>query len=273
MLQVQLSAEAGPGRSRGERITAAYQVMAEAMAKHAAAILGVGIYGTTAVGLDGPYSDLDMTFITRMDISHESAVTMRDGLLLNLDYQTWDESVSEAKDPELAGTWADFLVLYDPDNLFPALRVIADAMTDEEYARAFTRTVTDDVATNLGKIRNAVVATDRAYFLWGCQAYSDAVCRAISLLNGRYVTGRVRLRDVAKQMPVVPDGFASLIDMVAGVNPATDQEAYDAAEILWARIGDLSRRTGHGIRGCRRANSGGENSVEPTDRDRPVERS
>ena len=96
--------------------------MADALNRRGTAIRAVGIYGTTAIGLDGPYSDLDMTFITRSDISEESQVTTQDGLLLNLDYQTWEHSVAEAKDPELAGTWADFLVLYDPEGTFPALR-------------------------------------------------------------------------------------------------------------------------------------------------------
>jgi kanamycin nucleotidyltransferase len=213
--------------------------MAEALGKHGAKILGVGIYGTTAVGLDGPYSDLDMTFITRTDLGHESAVIARDGLLLNLDHQTWDESVAEATDPELAGTWADFPVLYDSGGLFPTLRGMADALTDEDHARAFARKVAGDVATVLGKIRNAVVAADRASFLWACQAYVDAVCGALCLRSRRYVTGRARLREETKRLSVVPGSFAALIDAVSGARPATDQEAYDAAEALWECIQDL----------------------------------
>jgi len=44
---------------------------------------------------------------------------------------------------------------------------------------------------------------------------------------------------MAKQVPVVPDGFATLIDTLSGVDAATDQEAYDAAEARWASIQDL----------------------------------
>jgi kanamycin nucleotidyltransferase len=213
--------------------------MAETLVKHGAKILGVGLYGTTAIGMDGPYSDLDMTFITQVDLGHESTVTTRERLLLNLDYQTWDESVAEAKDPELAGTWADFLVLYDPPGLFPALRGMADELTDEDYARAFRRKVSDEVATNLGRIRNAVVHADRASFLWACQAYSEAACRAICLRNRRYVTGRARLREMTKRFPVVPTHYSSLIDTISGAHPATDQEVYDATEALWIGIAEL----------------------------------
>ena len=241
VLDVRLGFGAGPGCSHEERVAAAHRCMAEAMAKDGADILAVGIYGTTAIGCDGPYSDLDMTFITRTDLGQESAVTTRDGLLLNLDYQTWDESVEEARDPELAGTWADFLVLYDPDGLLPALRAMAEALTDDDYAQAFARKIADDVAANLGKIRNAVVVADRASFAWACQAYSEAVCRAISLRNRRYVTGRSRLREMTKRMPVVPPDYASLIDTVSGDSAATDQEIYDAAEALWTGIGGLPR--------------------------------
>jgi kanamycin nucleotidyltransferase len=241
MLKVRLSADAPPGRSHAERLTAAHSIMQGAIAKHGAVILCVGVYGTTAIGLDGPYSDLDITLITGIDIGHESAISTRDGLLLNVDYQTWDESVKEANDPLLAGTWADFLVLYDPDNMVPALQAIANAVTEEEYMRAFSEKISDDVASAINKIRNAVLAGDRAYFLWACQIYSEAVCRAICLRNRRYVTGRARLREMTKQMPIVPDGFDTLIDAVSGAQPATDQEVYDAAEVLWAGIGSIPR--------------------------------
>ncbi len=236
MLNVRLNDAAGPGVSHEQRLAAAHQITADALARHGPAILAVGIYGTTAIGLDGPHSDLDMTFITRIDISHESVVNTQDGLLVNLDYQTWDESVAEARNPELAGTWADFLVLYDPEGLFPALRAIAGALSDEEYAKAFARKVADDAATAMRKIRNAVVAADRAHFISACQSYSEAICRAICLRNRRYVTGHARLRETTKQLPVVPDGFVTLIDTISGASAATDQDAYDAAEALWAQI-------------------------------------
>jgi hypothetical protein len=231
-----LSAEAGPGKSHDERIAAAHAAMTEAMAKHGSMLLAVGIYGTTAIGLDVPFSDLDMTFMTRADLGYESTVIVREGLLLNLDYQTWDESVAEARVPELAETWTDLLELRDPDDLFPRLRAIADSLTDEDYFKAFTRKVADDVATILGKIRNAVAFSDRAGFLSACQAYSEAVCRAICLRNRHYVTGQARLREATKQLAILPAGFAALIDNVSGVYLTTGQQAYDAAEQHWARI-------------------------------------
>ncbi len=236
MLNVRLGAAAGPGRSHEQRLASARQIIADLFLQHGPAILAVGIYGTTAIGLDGPFSDLDMTFITRTDISHESAVITRNGLLVNLDYQTWNESVAEANDPELAGTWADFLALHDPDGLFPALAAIAEALPDEEYAKAFARKLTDDVPAALGKIRNAVAAADRASFLSASQSFSEAICRAICLRNRRYITGQARLREMAKQLPLVPDGFGTLIDTISGAQPATDQDVYDAAETLWIRI-------------------------------------
>lgn len=238
-LHVSLSAQAPRGRSHEERLTAARRIMDAALAKHGDVILAIGIYGTTAIGLDGPYSDLDMTFMTRVAMGDASEVTTRDGLLLNLDYQTWEESVAEANDPELAGTWADILVLHDPDNLFPALRAIAGALTDEQYRKAFAKKVADDVTTALGKIRNAVVAADRASFRWACAVYAEAVCRAICLRNRRYVTGRAQLRALSKQMSIVPGSFPTLIDTVSGAHPATDQEVYEAAEVLWERVQDL----------------------------------
>jgi hypothetical protein len=116
------------------------------------------------------------------------------------------------------------------------LQAIAEGLADEDYAKAFTKMVADEVATALGEIRNAVVASDRAHFLFACRTYSEALCRAICLLNRRYVSGRARLREMTKQMPVLPNGFATLIDAVSGAALAPDQEAYDAAEALCSEI-------------------------------------
>ena len=73
------------------------------------------------------------------------------------------------------------------------------------------------------------------------QSFSEAICRAIFLRNRRYITGRARLREMDKQLPLVPDGFGRLIDTISGAYPASDQDVYDADETLWARIRAVPR--------------------------------
>jgi hypothetical protein len=104
------------------------------------------------------------------------------------------------------------------------------------------RVLDRDAASAMGDIRNAVLAPDRATFLLARMIYARALCRALSLLERRCFTEWARLREMKEQLLDLPAVVETRLDMVSGMLPATDQEAYDAAEELWTRFGGARRR-------------------------------
>ena len=109
------------GQTHQDRLDAARRLSALIVEKHSDAIAAVVIAGSTAVNCDGPYSDLDMTVVTYPNISDQTKCYTCNGLTINLDYQTMEESIEEANEPYVGGCWRDVLSIYDPHDVVAQL--------------------------------------------------------------------------------------------------------------------------------------------------------
>jgi predicted nucleotidyltransferase len=115
-MQVNLRDSVPVGHSHEQRMELARQLASLILEEHDAAVAAIVIFGTTAIGLDGPYSDLDVTVVTQSDLGHHSQCYLYDRLQINLDYQNIEESLAEASEPHMRGCWITYLPLYDPEN-------------------------------------------------------------------------------------------------------------------------------------------------------------
>ena len=240
-----LRESAPAGHSHRQRLEAAGKLAALILERHGDTVVAIVALGTTAIGQDGPYSDLDMTVVTRRDIGGHSKCYPCDGLQINLDYQTVEESFEEAREPHMGGCWANCLPLHDPTGLAARLREAFEGVSAGECDRAFAAAMGDGPATYIGKVRNAVVSQDRAALLSALQGFGECVCRALCIINGNHaVTGTARLRDETKTLALLPAGFSEQIDQVTGAVCVTEQGMYEAAEDLWAGMAGIARRKG-----------------------------
>ncbi|MBV9850293.1 MAG: hypothetical protein JO250_11510 [Armatimonadetes bacterium] len=233
------------GHAHQQRLEVARQLVSLILDRHGGTVAAIVIFGTTAIEQDGPYSDLDMTVVTDIDLGGESKCYPCQGLQINLDYQTVAESLEEAREPHAGGCWLTCLPLYDPRGVVAQFQEAFEGIARDECDRAFVTLLRDDLATGIGKIRNAIVAQDRAALLRSLQHFGEQMCRALCILNGSHaVTGTARLRDETKTLRLLPPQFAERIDMVLGTTPATEQAMYDAAEDLWASMIQIARERG-----------------------------
>ena len=233
------------GVSHEQRLRIARQLASRIVAHHGPAVAAIAIYGTTSIGADGPYSDLDMTVVTYPDIGQETKCYTCDGLTINLDYQTIEESMEEARDPNEGGPWMTVQVLYDPQGTIEQFRQTWRALTADDCRKQFVRYMRDLLITGIGKIRNAAIAGDRATMLHAAYGLAHDSCRALCMLNDKtYVTGSASLFRETRKLKLLPASFVQLIDVVSGAAPASDQEIYDAAESLWAGMRRLAEQQG-----------------------------
>ncbi len=244
-MDIRLRDDLPAGVSHEQRLCVARELASRVVAKHGAAIAAIAIYGTTSINVDGPYSDLDMTIVTYPDMGHETKCYTCGGLTINLDYQTVEESMEEAVDPNEGGPWMTVGVLYDPNGVIEQLRQTWRALTADDCRGQFIRYMRDFLVTNIGKIRNAAIAGDRAMFIHAACDLAHDVCRSLCMLNDKtYVTGSARLFGETMKLKILPANFTQLIDIVSGARPASDQEIYDAAENLWAGMRRLAEEQG-----------------------------
>jgi hypothetical protein len=239
------------GHSHQERLAVARQLAGRILARHGEAVVAIVIVGSTAVGADGPYSDLDVTAVTREDLGDQSKSYPCEGLQINLDYQTVDESFEEAREPHGGGCWLACIPLYDPTGLARELASAYRAINPGACWAAFLQVVRDDLATAIGKARNAVLAGDRASFVAALCSFSQAACRGLCMLNAnRAITANARLIAEVKSLLLLPPRFGELIDFISGAVPACDQVMYDSAEELWSGLLGIVQELGLGWEEC-----------------------
>jgi len=178
-MKTKLREQIEPGFTHEERLDIAHRIMTLCLARHGDKIAAIGIYGSTAVDRDQPYSDLDMTVVTYDDLDDETKCYCLNGLVVNLDYQTLEGSLKEEADvPGEGGCWTSFLGLYDPDGVLEQLKHRYESLTENDIRLEFARRMRDHLCTYVGKARNAVLSNDRAQLVRSAQDFGIECCRA-----------------------------------------------------------------------------------------------
>ena len=244
--RAELRGEIEPAHTHEDRLAVAREVVEMCLQVYGDKVAAIGIYGSTAVERDGPFSDLDITVLTNDDLGQETKCYSLDGLCVNIDYQTVVESVeTEVSVPGSGGCWTSFLTLYDRDGVVTRLRDRYEALTEEDARREFAIRLRDHLNTYIGKVRNAVLAGDRSSLVLAALNLGMESCRALEILNGHYTTGVASLREEVKTFSCLPRNFEKQIDTVMAAVASDEDELYNSAEDLWMGMKDLASR--HGI--------------------------
>lgn len=242
-MEVKLRDQIGLGVTHEERLAVAHRIVELCLMRHGREIAAIGIYGSTAVDKDLPYSDLDMTVVTYSDLDDQTKCYHLNGLTVELDYQTVTESMKdEANVPGEGGCWASFLGLYDPDGVLTKLKNMYELIDENTVREEFAKRMRDQLCTYVGKARNAVLSDDRAGLIQSAQSFGIEFCRALQILNRHYTTGQAALRSETKQLPELPSGFSDQIDISMGTEPASDNDIYNAIEELYVGMKDLASK-------------------------------
>lgn len=244
-MDIRLRENLPAGVSHEQRLAVAQELATRVVTRHSSAVAAIAIRGSTAVGADGPYSNLDVIVVTYPDMSQESKCYSHAGMAIRLDYRTVEEAMGEARDPSAGGAWMTAQVLYDPQGVVEDLRRTWRGLSRNDCRRRFVRYMCEHLVTSIGKMRNAAIAGDRARFVHAACEFAHDVCRALCALNDKthVADGRQLFRETMK-LKVLPADFERLIGIVSGAWPAGDQEVYDAAEDLWAGMQRLAEQQG-----------------------------
>lgn len=245
-MNIHLSSTRPDGFSHEQRLDAARSLASLVVERHGDAIAAVVVAGSAAVDLDGPYSDLDMTVVTHAGLSDQTKCYTWRGLTINLDYQTIDESLEEARQPYEGGCWRDVLSLYDSNQTVQRLAEESRRVSIDACREAFATAMGDSLVTYVGKVRNSAISGDRQQLIEAAIKFGEDCCVALLGLNdNQAVTGSTRILAATKRLPLLPDRFAELIDIVRAAVPSTEQQLYDAVESLWLGLHRLAAQ--HGI--------------------------
>jgi kanamycin nucleotidyltransferase len=211
----------------------ARSVAENALARYGANVLAIGVFGSTARGTDGPYSDLEMMIVVREPVGVRRHEFYMEGWKTEVEFLAADALLAGLH--ELDGGWAfsggqftDPLSLYDPEGFWDRVRKRAASIPDAVFREALRGAVVGDFLENFAKYRNARLRGDTAFQRL---CFCDLACNALDiagLANQTCYTSWAVAVAQSLTFPTLPDGYAPFMELFES-GDLTDSSRLDAA--------------------------------------------
>lgn len=200
------------------RMALATRIADTARAHFGERVLAIALYGSLALGADGPFSDIDMVVVLSDEIleTHEWCAGPWKAEVNVVDALAWQRAAAQ-----LNGEWARThgafvrtLPLYDPVDYFAAVRTVVLDHTADQFQAAIEEVLVGDIYELIGKVRNA--RTRRS--LDAIPVLAVQLAQTIALLLGLehrhlYTSSSSVLREAAA-LPDLPDQAHALLSLV-----------------------------------------------------------
>jgi kanamycin nucleotidyltransferase len=235
--------------SRAQRWALVEEIAGRVMEVHGDDVLAIGLYGSTARGTDGPYSDIEMLCVLRslgQDYDHEWTVGPWKA---EVNFHSQDLELEEAAkvDADWAlthGQYRDARPLHDPEGFFDQLRILVRDVTDAQLDSAIHEVVVGEIYELVGKLRNAM----QAGALDGVTGIAVEMVRQSALALGlacrhQYRTGAELLAD-SLRLPGRMAGYDRLCGMVMSGQLSERAEVAAACESLWEGVAEWAAQRG-----------------------------
>lgn len=201
-------------------------------------LLALGLYGSTARGEDGPYSDIEIHCVIRgkgIETSFEwSAGAWK------AEVDVYSQEVILAQAAALDGDWpithGAFLhvqALHDPQGLFPRLSAAAFDHSPEEFRDAAAEVIVGEIYELIGKIRNTAQGETGSLVYFFVMLARHAAC-LLGLDQRQVYRSTARLFADSLALPDRPDGYDDLCHCVMtgnGLNDAAHLRAL--SDLFW----------------------------------------
>ena len=222
-----------------QRLELAHQIAEQIRQYYGERLLALGIFGSLARGLDGPYSDIEMFCVVQGEGVDEAFEWSNGPWKAEVDVYSQDTLLDYAA--ELDVGWSlthsaglHVLPVYDPQGFFPRLRQAILAHSDEEFRHAVAEMMVGEIYELVGKIRNAAWQRNHeALPFFAVELARDSAC-LVGLANHHLYTSAARMFAESLSLAQPPAGYQALCQMVMAGQLADPQRILAAVDALWA---------------------------------------
>ncbi len=224
--------------THADRVAVTHELARQLQAHYGARIMALGVYGSLARQLDGPYSDIEMHCVlegTGIDHTYEwcNGAWKAEIDVVSPDVLWENAATIEGDWPITHGSLAHVWPLYDPNAFFDQVRTVTLSQPGSAFRQAIYHLIVDDLYELIGKIRNA-----------GHLGYHDALpmllvelARVGACLGGLhhrhlYTTG-ARLWQESLTLPDRPEGYDEVCRLVQTGRLDDPPTLLAAAEAFW----------------------------------------
>jgi len=224
--------------SHEQRIALAKDITERILAVHGEYVLAIGIYGSTARGTDGPYSDVEMLCVLRTSGEDYTYEWTPGPWKAEVNFRSQDVELREAAKveddwPLTHGRYCDALPTYDPDGFFAELCSSITLQSAEAFEVSMREVMVGDMYELLGKLRNATSLSHPADIP---RLAVELVWKGALLLGlahrFTYFTSSTMLEQ-SLHLPSRPAGYDKLCALVMGGYLADGFAVADACEAFW----------------------------------------
>ena len=241
--------------THADRLALAEEIAVRLREIHDDTLIAVGLYGSTARGTDGPYSDIEMWCVLtalpaegerdRLNVSERGDHYSHEWV-----HGPWKAEVDvyaaadlREKATHIDGEWAlkhgrfvTLLPVYDPSGYFAHLRAAADSAPPTAFRDALRELITGEIYEDVAKVRNAIASGHHAALPQLTLSLATYGAYAIGLANRHRFTTGTRLFEEALTLPDRPAAYDPLARLVIA-GTLSDPEAIAAAvEAVWQSL-------------------------------------
>jgi kanamycin nucleotidyltransferase len=204
-------------------------------------ILAIGVYGSTASGTDGPYSDIEMICVLRSTGQEYSFEWSHGPWKAEVDFYSQDALLRQAA--KVDGDWPlthssyyNVLALYDPDDFFPKLREHVSSQPHESFIKAIRGVIVGELYEWVGKLRNARHSGHRAYLPELALNMVRYGAFLIGLANRYFYSTGARVVEESLLLHGRPPGYDDLCQMAMRGDLGDPDRIAQVCEAFWAGV-------------------------------------
>lgn len=234
---------------RTRRLALAREIAAQFQRHYGDQVLAIGVYGSLARGMDGPYSDVEMHCVLRGG-GIERCFEWTAGPFDELRAGSWKAEVDVYSEDVLLrwasqvdGDWAlthrvctDVWALYDPTGFFPRLRDVTLSQPDPVFEQVLHDVIVGELYELIGKIRNVRAAQYEACLAYLAVEFAEYGAFLVGLANRYLYTTSTRMFEESLVLPDRPAGYDGLCHMVMVGELADPAQIVEACETFWSGI-------------------------------------
>jgi kanamycin nucleotidyltransferase len=244
-------------RSRAERLALAQEIFERALALHGDRLLAVGLYGSTARGTDGPYSDLEILCVLNTVDEDYNYEWIYRSWKAEVNFRSRNMILAEAAEleenwPLTHGAFVYILPLYDPTHFFNELKQVVLSHSPEQFQQVIRLVIVGELYEWIGKLRNAQADGETAYLPELALNMAKYGAFIIGLAQRHfYSTGR-RVLEESLTLPNRPPGYEALCHMAIQGTLSDFNLIAERCELFWAGMAQWAVEQGLQIEETRR---------------------
>ena len=235
--------------SHAERMARAEAIAAQFRARFGKKVRAIGLYGSLARGSDGPHSDIEMFCIVKGREFEENYEWCEGSWkaevnVLSLDILQANAAEFEETWPLTHGAYVHILALYDPENIFPALRELVFGHSPQEFEQLLADAIVWEVFETLGKIRNAASSNQYEALPSKIIALAEAGAYLVGLDNRQLYSTSSRVFSESLSLPNRPTGYDALCRAAMQGDLNEPARLLQLAENFWQGIEAWAQQRG-----------------------------